>query len=167
LIYVVSGYRPPRPIWAVRSGATGDISPPKGKSATDQIAWSNQSGGTYMPTPVVYGDHLYTCSNDGVVTCFEAKTGKRLYWERLGSDGGFTASPVAGDGKVYFTSEEGEVYVVKAGPAFELLALNRLGDVCMATPAVSDGMIFFRSERYLFGIGRHPSQTAIAPEWPD
>jgi outer membrane protein assembly factor BamB len=156
LIFVASGYRPPRPIWVIKPGATGDISPPKGKKATDQIVWSNPTGGTYMPTPIVYGEHLYTCSNDGVVTCYEAKTGKRLYWERLGSDGGFTASPVAGDGRLYFTSEEGEVYVVKAGPAFELLSLSRVGDVCMATPAIADGMIFVRSEHYLFGFGRAP-----------
>jgi outer membrane protein assembly factor BamB len=159
LIFVASGYRPPRPVWAIKPGATGDISPPKGKKSTDQIVWSNPAAGTYMPTPIVYGEHLYTCSNDGVVTCYEAKTGKRLYWERLGSDGGFTASPVAADGRVYFTSEQGEVYVVKAGPTFELLALNRVGDVCMATPAISDGMIFVRSEHYLFGIGRAPAKA--------
>jgi outer membrane protein assembly factor BamB len=120
-----------------------------------------------MPTPIVNGDHLYTCSNDGVVTCYEARTGKRLYWERLGSDGGFTASPAAGDGKAYFTSEEGEVYVVKAGPSFELLALNRVGDVCMATPAISDGRIFFRSERFLFGIGRTPTPPTAEPKSPE
>jgi outer membrane protein assembly factor BamB len=160
LIFVASGYRPPRPVWAIKPGASGDISPPKGKTTSEYVVWSSNSAGTYMPTPVVYGDYLYTCSNDGVVTCYEAKTGKRLYWERLGSDGGFTASPVAGDGKVYFTSEEGEIYVVKGGPEFELVALNRMGDVCMATPAISDGMILIRSERYLFGIGRTTSKTA-------
>ena len=107
-----------------------------------------------MPTPIVYDDYLYTCSNAGVVTCFEAQTGKQVYKERLGGSGGYTASPVAADGKLYFAGEEGDVRVVRAGPKFELLAVNPLGDPCMATPAISDGMIFVRTQHYLFGIGR-------------
>ena len=98
--------------------------------------------------------YLYTCSNAGIVTCREAKTGKQVYKERLGGGGGYTASPVAADGKVYFTGEEGVVRVVRAGPKFEVLAVNPLGDSCMATPAISDGMIFFRTQHYLFGVGR-------------
>jgi outer membrane protein assembly factor BamB len=154
LIFVASGYRLPRPVFAIRPGAAGDITPPKGSTSSKFIAWSNSKAGTYMPTPIVYGDHLYTCSNDGVIGCYHARTGKRAYWERLGSDGGFTASPVAADGRIYFTSEEGDIFVVKAGPSFELLAVNKLADPCLATPAIADGMIFIRSQRYLFGIGR-------------
>ena len=96
----------------------------------------------------------YTCSNSGIVTCYEAKTGKQVYKERLGGAGGYTASPVAADGKIYFTSEESGIRVVQAGPKFELLAVNLLGDPCMATPAISDGMIYVRTQHYLFGIGR-------------
>jgi outer membrane protein assembly factor BamB len=158
LIFVSSGYRLPRPVWAIRPGGRGDITPPKGKTEAEFIAWSNRKEGTYMPTPIVYGAHLYTCSNDGVVTCYDARTGKRLYWERLGSDGGFTASPVAADGRLYFTGEEGLVYVVKAGPAFELLAVNRVGDPCLATPAICDGMLLVRSQRCLYAFGRPPAQ---------
>jgi outer membrane protein assembly factor BamB len=105
LIFVTSGYRPPRPIYAIRPGASGDISLKDGKTSSDAIAWSNLRDGPYMPTPIVYGDYLYVCSNSGIVTCFEAKTGKRVYRERLGGEQGYTASPVAADGKLYFTGE--------------------------------------------------------------
>jgi outer membrane protein assembly factor BamB len=159
LIFVASGYRLPRPVYAIRPGARGDITLPKGEQTSAAIAWSNDKGGTYMPTPIVYGEHFYTCSNDGVVTCYHARTGKRVWWERLGSDGGFTASPVAADGRLYCTSEEGLTYVLQAGPEFKLLAENSLGDPCLATPAISDGMMLLRTQRFLFGIGRDARQN--------
>ncbi len=154
LIFISSGYRPIRPIYAIRPGARGDITLPKGEKSSAAVAWSIDKAGPYMPTPIVYGEHLYICSNDGVITCYDAKSGKRVWWERLGSDAGFTASPVAADGKLYFTSEDGQTYVLKAGPEFNLLAVNALADPCLTTPAISDGMIFVRTQRYLFGIGR-------------
>ena len=154
LIFVTGGYPPVRPVYAIRAGASGDITLPKGKTSNDFVAWSNDKNGTYMPTPIVYRDYLYTCNNNGLVTCYECKTGKQVYQERVRGRGGYTASPVAADGKLYFTSEEGGVQVVKAGPKLEPLSSNPIGDVCMATPAISDGMIFIRSQHYLFGIGR-------------
>jgi outer membrane protein assembly factor BamB len=154
LIFIASGYRPIQPIYAIRPGATGDISLKEGENANASIAWSTKKGGPYMPTPIVYDDHLYTCSNAGVVTCFEANTGKQIYKERLGSSGGYTASPVAADGNLYFAGEDGDVRVVRAGPKFELLSVNSLGEPCMATPAISDGMIYIRTQHHLFGIGR-------------
>jgi outer membrane protein assembly factor BamB len=153
LIFITSGYRPIRPIYAIKPGASGDISLKEGEKSNQFVAWSTDTGGTYQPTPLVYGDHFYTCSNEGMVTCYEAKTGKRLYRERLPGAGGHTASPVAADGKIYFTSEEKGIRVIKAGPTFELLAANQLGDPCMATPAISDGMLFVRSQHFVFGIG--------------
>jgi outer membrane protein assembly factor BamB len=154
LIFVSSGYRPVQPIYAIRPGADGDVSLKEGSTSSDAVAWSTEKGGPYMPTPIVYDGHLYVCSNNGFVTCYEAKTGKQVYRQRLGGAGGYTASPVAADGKLYFTSEESGVRVVQAGPKFKLLAVNEMGDACMATPAISDGMIFLRSQHYLFGIGR-------------
>jgi outer membrane protein assembly factor BamB len=154
LIFITSGYRPVQPIYAVRPGANGDISLKEGQTANAAVAWSTQKGGPYMPTPLVYRGYLYTCSNTGIVTCYEAKTGKQVYKERVGGQGGYTASPVAADGRIYFTSEESGVRVVAAGPKFELLAVNLLGDPCMATPAISDGMIVVRSQHYVFGIAR-------------
>jgi outer membrane protein assembly factor BamB len=160
LIFVTSGYRPIQPIYAVRPGASGDISLKAGKDSSDFVAWSKNKGGPYMPTPIVYGDYLYTCSNNGLVACYEATTGKRLYQERLGGSGGYTASPVAADGKLYFTSEEAGVRVVRAGPKFEILATNPMGDVCMATPAISDGKMLVRTQHFLFGLGRKETSKA-------
>ncbi len=107
-----------------------------------------------MPTPIVYGDYLYTCSNNGVVTAYNAKTGEKIYQQRIADKGGaFTASPVAADGKIYLSSEDGEIFVFKAGPKHELLATNPVGEVLMATPAISDGMIVVRALNHVFGIG--------------
>jgi len=154
LIFVVDGYRPVQPIYAIKPGAIGDISLKDKETANEFIAWSKTSGAPYMPTPIVYGDQLYCCGNGGVLTCYEVATGKKLYTERLGGSGGYTASPVAADGKLYFTGEDGAVRVVQAGPAFKMLAKNELGEACLATPAISDGMLFVRTQRHLWGIGR-------------
>lgn len=156
LIFVTSGYRPVQPIYAIRLGASGDISLKEKSESNDYIAWSKQRGGPYMPTPIVYGDYLYVCANNGAITCYNAKTGEQIYRERLGGKGSgyaFTASPIAADDKLYFTSEDGEIYVVKAGPQFELLATNTMNEVCMATPAISEGMIFVRTQEHVYGIG--------------
>jgi outer membrane protein assembly factor BamB len=154
LIYVTAGYRPIQPIYAIRLGASGDISLKDGKDSSEFIAWSKPRGGPYMPTPIVYGDLLYTLSNQGVLTAYNAKTGERVYQERLGGKGGaFTSSPVASDGKLYFSSEDGEVFVVKAGPKYELLATNPVGEVMMATPAISDGLVIVRGLNHVFAFG--------------
>jgi outer membrane protein assembly factor BamB len=155
LIFVTSGYRPIQPIYAIRPGATGDISLKDGETTNDAVAWSIKKGGPYMPTPIVYDNYLYTCSNAGVVTCFEAQTGKQVYKERVGGAKGYTASPVAAEGRIYFAGEDGDVRVVRAGPNYELLAVNPLGEACMATPAISAGMIYIRTQHHLFGIGRN------------
>jgi outer membrane protein assembly factor BamB len=153
LIYISSGNRPIQPVFAVRPGAAGDISLKEGETHNAFIAWGKLRGGPYMPTPILYGDYLYTCGNGGMVTCYEAATGKEVYKERLGG-GTYTASPVAADGRIYFVSEEGQVRVLKAGPKFELLAVNDIGDVVMATPAISGGALFVRSQHFLFALGR-------------
>ena len=107
-----------------------------------------------MATPVVYGDYLYNAEMNGVLNCYNARTGERLYQQRLGGGtSGFTASPVAGDGKIYFSSEDGDIYVVKAGPTFELIAKNVMGDVCMASPAISGGVIYFRTKSQVVAVG--------------
>jgi len=152
LIYVTSGNRPIQPIFAIRPGAHGDISLSQGKDHSAYVAWSKLRGGPYMPTPILYQGYLYTCGNGGIVTCYEAATGKEVYRERLGGSS-YTASPVAADGRIYFTAEQGDVRVVKAGPKFELLAVNEMDDLCMATPAISGGCLFVRSQGYLFAVG--------------
>ena len=95
-------------------------------------------GQPYTPTPIIYGDYFYTCADNGVLSAYNAKTGALIYQERLPSS--FSASPVAADGKLYMVSEDGDAYVVRAGPKFELLATNPMGEALMSTPAISDGM---------------------------
>lgn len=157
LIFVTSGYRPVQPIYAIKPGASGDLTLKENQTSSEFIAWSKDRGGPYMPTPIVYGDLLYTCSNNGVLTAYNAKTGERVYQERLGGTGGaFTSSPVASDGKIYLSSEDGDVFVVKAGPKYELLSKNPVGEVMMATPAISDGLLIVRTVSHLFAFGEAP-----------
>ena len=153
LMIITSGNRPIQPIFAIKPGAAGDISLKEGETSNESIAWGKLRGGPYMPTPIVYGPHLYICSNAGVLSCYEVSTGKEVYRERIGGTS-YTASPVAADGRLYFTSEQGEMRVVKAGREFELLAMNELGDVCMSTPAISAGALFVRSQHFLYALGR-------------
>jgi hypothetical protein len=160
LVYITSGNRPIQPIFAVRPGASGDISLPADEERNAHIAWSRLRGGPYMPTPIVYGKYLYVGSNAGLLTCYEADTGKEVYKKRLGGVS-YTASPVAADGRLYFTSEQGSVRVVKAGPEFELLAVNEVGDVCMATPAISGGTLYLRSQHFLYALGRKEAEKRI------
>jgi len=155
LIFITNGHGMANPVYAIKTTAKGKIKLAKGETSNENIAYRLDRRGTYMQTPLVYGDYLYCCRDNGVLTCFEAKTGKEVYQKRLGSGlSGFTASPVACDGKLYFTSEEGDVYVVKAGPEFEQLAKNPLGEVCMATPAISEGVLFFRTQKHLVAVAK-------------
>ncbi len=155
LLYITSGNRPIQPIIAIRPGASGDISLKKGQQSNAYIAWSKMRGGPYMPTPILYGPYFYICSNSGVLTCYEAATGKEVYKERISSSGdSYTASPVAADGRLYFASEQGQVRVVKAGPEFELLAVNAVDDYIMATPAISNGSLLVRSQHFLLSLGK-------------
>ncbi len=157
LIFLTSAHGPRRPIYAVRVEARGDISLTKGATTNQFVAWSSLRGGDYMQTPLIYGDLLYSCHDDGVLSCYEARTGKLIYKERLGTGGeGFTASPVACEGKLYFTSERGSVFVVMPGTRLTVLATNHLAEVCMATPALSDRTIFFRTQRHVVAVSeRH------------
>jgi outer membrane protein assembly factor BamB len=153
LVFITNAHGPASPIYAVRLDAKGDISLSEGESANEHIAWSVDRGGAYMQTPVVHGNYLYNCRDNGVLSCYRAVTGERLYQERLGGGtSGFSASPVAADGKVYFTSEEGDVYVVASGPKFELLAVNSLDEIAMATPAVSEGVLYFRTRGHVIAV---------------
>jgi outer membrane protein assembly factor BamB len=150
LIFVTSAHGRMSPLHAIRFNATGDITPPSGETTNTYVAWSITRGGNYMQTPIVVGDYLYACRDHGVLTCFTAKTGEQKYSERLVTKpSGFTASPVASDERIYFTSEEGVVHVVKTGPKFEVLAKNELGEPCMATPAISGDALFFRTRKHL------------------
>jgi outer membrane protein assembly factor BamB len=156
LIIVTNGYTPIQPIYAIKPGASGDISLKKDQTSSESVAWSMPRGGPYIPTPVIYGDHLYVLAITGVLTSYDVRTGQRIYQQRVGMGGSFSASPVAADGKLYISSEDGDVYVVKAGPQYELLASNSIGEVLMASPAISDGTLFFRGLRNVFAIKQKP-----------
>ena len=154
LIFLTSAHGPRRPLYAVRTDAQGDVSLTPGVETNRYVVWSALRGGSYMQTPVVYGDYLYSMHVDGVLSCYEARTGRQMYKERLGSGGeGFTASPVASLGKIYFTGEQGTVFVVQPGAGFTVLATNHMGEVCMATPAISAGTIFFRTQGRVVAVG--------------
>lgn len=153
VVYVTGGYPPVRPVYAIKAGASGNISLPEGRTSTDVIAWSNKEG-TYIPTPLLYGGLLYTLSNNGVVTAYDARTGDRVYRSRVGSGGAFSASPIAADGRLYLASEDGDVFVVSAGRAYAELAKNPMDEPIMATPAISDGLIVVRTLRHVYGIGQ-------------
>jgi outer membrane protein assembly factor BamB len=101
---------------------------------------------------MVYGEHLYTVSNNGILTAYEAKTGVRVYQQRVGEGGSFVASPVAAAGKLYITSEDGDVFVVKAGAQYELLSKNPMGEPVLATPALAGDLLIIRGSRHLFAI---------------
>ena len=158
LAIITNAHGPAAPIFAVRIGASGDISLRAGALKNEHVAWSQQRDGAYMQTPIAYRDHLYVCRDNGVLSVFEAVTGRRLYQHRL-ADGttGITASAVAGDGKVYYSSEDGSVFVIKAGSVFEQIAENDMGETLLATPAISEGAIFFRTRTRLVAVGRSRS----------
>jgi outer membrane protein assembly factor BamB len=156
LIYVTNGYRGIQPIYAIRPGASGDITLPKGKESSEFIAWSKPRGGPYTPTPLIYGDLMYILSNNGVLAAYNAKTGERLYQERVGKGGSYSASPVAANGRLYLTSEDGEINVVKTGPKFELIGENSVGEVTMATPAIAGDLMIIRGLKHVIAIGGTP-----------
>jgi outer membrane protein assembly factor BamB len=152
LIFVTAGYPPVRPIYAIKIGSNGDLTLKDGKDSSDAIAWSNKTGGAYLPTPIVYGDHLYLLGNNGVLSAHDAKTGTRVYQQRVGSGGSFVASPIGAAGKLYIASEDGDVYVVKAGAQYELLAKNSVGEPVLATPALAGDLLLVRGAKHLFAI---------------
>ncbi len=154
LIFIANAHGSMAPMYAIRPDASGDISLQGNATANDHIAWSTFRNGAYMQTPIVYGDYLYSCRNNGVLKCYEAKTGELVYQGRLGTGRtGFTASPVAADGKLYFTGEYGDVFVLQAGPEMKVLSTNVMDEICMATPALSEGSLFFRTQNHLVAVG--------------
>ena len=152
LIFVTSGYAPVQPIYAIKIGSNGDLALKDGTDSSDAIAWSKNIGGAYLPSPLLYGDLLYLMNNSGVLTAYEAMTGNRIYQQRIESGGSFTASPIAAGGNLYFATEDGDIYVVKAGQPYEFIAKNPMGEAMLATPAWADNMLIVRGEQHLFAI---------------
>jgi outer membrane protein assembly factor BamB len=155
LIVVASGRGPERPIFVVRPSASGDITLAADASTSEAVAWSRTGRGSYMPTPLAYRGLLYVLGNGGTFDAYDLKTGAEIYRTRVPHLGlGFSASPVAADGKIYISSEDGEIMVVAAGPKLETIATNSMGETLMATPALSGGVMYVRGASSLFAIGQ-------------
>ncbi|MEJ7606253.1 MAG: PQQ-binding-like beta-propeller repeat protein [Bryobacteraceae bacterium] len=155
LILISNGYPPAYPIFAIKAGATGDISLKDGQETNDSIVWSKKRGGTRIPTPLVYRGILYTLGENGILSAWNPRTGERHYQGRVSSKAGtaHSASPVAANGNIYLPTEDGAVYVVRAGPKYDLVSTNEMGEWMMATPAISDGILLIRTATHLFAIG--------------
>jgi outer membrane protein assembly factor BamB len=158
MVYVSSGYpgSPLRPVYAIRPGATGDISLKPGETSNAFIAWSHPRLGTYNTSALVYGDYLYTLLDRGLLLCHDARTGKQVYGrQRVSTDAsGFTASPWAYNGKVFAISEDGDTFVMQAGPSFKPLGKNSLNGMVLATPAVARDSLFIRTSTSLYRIAK-------------
>lgn len=152
LIYVGASYPPVRPLYAVRPGGNGDISL-NGEESNKSVAWHVERGGSYMPTPLLYGDLLYVGHHQGRLITYEAATGEQVYRTRFSKKGTLTGSPVASDDRLYFAMEEGLVYVVQTGPEYQELAVNDMKEIVMTTPAISDGALFIRTRTDLYALG--------------
>jgi outer membrane protein assembly factor BamB len=143
-------------MFAIKPGASGDISlKDAAERSNEYIAWSDTKGGSYLPTPVAYDGGLYVLNEVGILTRFDAKTGKQSYKSRLASDGGsgaFTSSPWAYNGKIFCLDEEGATYVVKAGATFEALHVNSQDEMALATPAIAGDRLLLRTETKLYSI---------------
>jgi outer membrane protein assembly factor BamB len=142
---------------AIKAGGRGDI------TSTHKV-WSFENGPD-VPTPVTDGKYLYVVTDNGVMFCLDAKTGETIWGQQRIKPGTYSSSPVLADGKIYLTNEDGLTTVVKAGPQFEVLAENALGDYCLSSPAISDGQIFMRTAQNLYCIGTRvmPAPPAKAP----
>ncbi|MGH9834850.1 MAG: PQQ-binding-like beta-propeller repeat protein [Blastocatellia bacterium] len=156
LLYIASGYvgDQHRPVYAVRPGASGDISLKQGETSNEFIAWYLPQGGPYNPSPIIYGDYYYTLYDRGFFTAHDAKTGKEIYdKQRIDpATGAFTSSPWAYNGKIFCLSEDGDTFVIQAGAEYKLLGKNSLDEMCMATPAMVRGSLIIRTASKLYRI---------------
>ena len=155
LLFINSGYiaDSTRPVYAVRAGASGDITLGEGSTSNDYIVWSHPQLGSYNPSSLVYGDYHYTLLDRGIMMCYDARTGQEVYpRQRVTAGTLFTASPWAYNGKIFALSEDGDTYVIKAGSEFEVLGRNSLDEMTLATPAIARGSIFLRTASKLYRI---------------
>ena len=159
LVYISSGYPGglPRPVYAIRPGASGDISLNEGENANDFIVWYQPMLGTYNTSALVYDGHYYTLLDRGFLLNHDARTGREIYGRtRIKPGSGFTASPWAYNGRIFLLGEDGDTFVVRAGPEFELLGTNSLNEMALATPAVVRGSLILRTQSKLYRISNDP-----------
>jgi len=155
IIIVASGRAPERPVFAIKPGASGDITLRPDQSSNSHVLWSRTGRGSYMPTPLIYDGVLYVLANQGLLDAYELGTGEEIYRQRIPHQGsGFSASPVAAGGRIYLSSEDGDIFVIRAGREFEILGRHAMGEPLMATPALAGDAMYVRGERHLFAIGK-------------
>jgi outer membrane protein assembly factor BamB len=153
MVYVTAGY-PEKRVLAIKLGGTGDI------TGTPLVAWKYEKGTAYVASPILYQGFIYLISDKGILTCLDAKTGELKYeGGRVPVPATFMSSPIAFDGKLLMSSEDGETFVVKAGPVHQILGQNSLSEPIYSTPALAAGKIFIRGEKNLYCI----SNTATKP----
>lgn len=156
LLYISSGYVQDqlRPVYAIRPGASGDISLKQGEMSNSYIAWHQPQAGPYNPSPIIYGDLYYTLLDRGFFTCHDAKTGKEIYGKQRIDPAtvAFTSSPWAYNGKLFCLSEDGDTYVIGAGREFKVIGKNSLNELCLATPAIVRGSLVIRTASKLYRI---------------
>lgn len=146
-VYLVAGY-PAKLAMAIKLGGSGDL------TGTPNVPWKHTKGTAYVPSPILYGDYLYLTTDRGILTCIDAKTGEVKYeGGRIPVPATFTASPVAFEGKILMTSEDGDTFIVKAGPKHEIIGTNSVGEPVYASPAIADGRIYIRGEKHIYAIG--------------
>ncbi|MFM7148670.1 MAG: PQQ-binding-like beta-propeller repeat protein [Gemmataceae bacterium] len=159
LLYVTSGYvlDPVRkPVYAIKPGASGDITLGLGQSSSEHIAWVQWKAGPYHPTPVVHDGLLYILHDRGFIACYDALTGKEIYSKRIGGGASrFTASPWAYAGKLFCLSEDGVTYVLQTGKEYRFVGRNELDEMALATPAIANGNLFIRTQSKLYCL-RNP-----------
>jgi outer membrane protein assembly factor BamB len=147
MVFVVAGF-PAKIAMAIKLGGSGDL------TGTPNVPWTYAKGTAYVPSPILYGDYLYLTTDRGILTCIDVKTGEVKYeGGRIPIPATFTASPVAFEGKILMTSEDGDTFIVKAGPKHEIIGTNSIGEAVYASPAIADGRIFIRGEKNLYCIG--------------
>jgi outer membrane protein assembly factor BamB len=146
MVFISAGF-PQKVAMAINLGGSGDLA--------DAVVWKYAKGTAYVPSPILFGNYLYLTTDRGILTCLDAKTGEVKYeGGRVPIPATFTASPIAFDDKILLTSEDGDTFVVKAGPRHEVLGTNSVGEPVYASPAVADGNIFIRGEKNLYAIGK-------------
>jgi outer membrane protein assembly factor BamB len=160
LLHVGSGYvgDDHRPLYAIRPGAAGDITLEEGAASSPAVAWYLRQAAPYNPTPVYFEGSVYVLYDRGFLAAFDARTGEALYAgeekRRLARQANaFTASPWAYNGHIFCLSEDGDTFVVRAGPEFEVVRVNSLEEMCMATPAIAGESLILRTAEALYRIG--------------
>jgi outer membrane protein assembly factor BamB len=147
LVFLTAGSQA-KVVMAMKPGGNGNL-----KDSKELLMWRYNKGAAYVPSPIAVGDYLYLLSDVGIMTCFDAVTGERKYeGGRVPVPSQFFASPVAFDNKILLTSEDGDSFIIEAGPVHKVLQTNSVGEPVYASPAIANGTIYIRGDKHLFAI---------------